>query len=252
MTLVGVLRYEFLMQVRRPVMWLVLILVALLSSFPFLQGLPIELTGLEVAAGVTHLMNTFMPIAFGILLADRLPRDRRLNTNELLASFPSSAGTRLWGKFLGAAAATAVPLGALYLVVAGMLAMQRGDASILAFELPLLILTVLPGLILVGAFSMICTEFLPVPLYTILFIGYWFWGNVVSPSRIPTLACTPLTPIGGFAEHGILGTPGGLCSGLIPPITPAQGWLSIALLIGVAAVAMLAGQFYSNWRMEES
>ncbi len=252
MTLVGVLRYEFLMQTRRPVVWLVLVLVALLSSFPFLQGLPTELTGLEVAAGVTHFMNTFMPIAFGILLSDRLPRERRLNTNELLASFPSSAGTRLWGKFLGAAAATALPLSALYLIVAGILAIQRGDASILAFELPLLILTVLPGLIFVGTFSLLCTEMLPVPLYAVLFIGYWFWGNVVSPRRIPTPACTPLTPIGGFAEHGILGTPGGLCSGLIPPITPAQGWLSIALLIGVAAIAMLAGQFYSNWRTEES
>ena len=55
---------------------------------------------------------------FGIVLADRLVRDRKLGVAELLDSTPADPGPRLVGKYLGVCAATAVPLELLYVAVA--------------------------------------------------------------------------------------------------------------------------------------
>src|SRR6516164_3953006 len=82
------LRYEFLMQVRRPALWVIMIVCGAMAGFPFTNtnGLPDSITPQQIIVGATHLLNMFLPIVFGILMADRLPRDRRLNTLELLDS----------------------------------------------------------------------------------------------------------------------------------------------------------------------
>jgi ABC-type Na+ efflux pump permease subunit len=227
-----------------------MIVCGAMAGFPFTNtnGLPDSITPQQIIVGATHLLNMFLPIVFGILMADRLPRDRRLNTLELLDSLPVGSGSRLWGKYLGASLATALPLGLVYFGLAAILAVQRHAPVIVALEIPSFVLMVLPGLIFVGAFSIACTLVLPVPIYSALLIGYWFWGNVVSPERIPTLTCTPLTPIGGFAAHGLLGLQGSVCDGIIPPITPAQGWMSIALLLAVAILALAVTQTVMSFR----
>ena len=154
----------------------------------------------------------------------------------------------MWGTFLGAATASLVPLGFIYLALVGFIALAVGDARVLAWELPIFALMVLPGLLFVGAFSVVCTLALPVPLYTILFIGYWFWGNVVSPGRVPTLACTLLAPIGNNVAAGVFKVPGGTCFGVWTAATAAQGWESIALLMALAGCALAVGQLYLGWR----
>jgi hypothetical protein len=55
---------------------------------------------------------------FGIVLADRLVRDRKLGVAELLDSTPTHPGPRLVAKYLGVCAATAVPVALLYVAVA--------------------------------------------------------------------------------------------------------------------------------------
>ncbi|HEY3341347.1 MAG TPA: hypothetical protein VGK81_04990, partial [Anaerolineae bacterium] len=248
----GVLRYEFLMQVRRPALWVVVLVAGVMAGYPFTTGLPDSIPAQQLIPGATHLLNMFLPIIFGILLADRLPRERRLNTVELLDSLPAGTGLRLWGKYLGTALATVVPLGVVYLGLAVILAVQRHDLQIVALEIPAFVLMVIPGLLFVGAFSITGTLVLPTPIYSALLIGYWFWGNVVSPERIPTLTCTPLTPIGNYAAHGLLGLAGGVCEGIIAPITPVQAWMSIALLLGVAVLTLIAAQLALAYRAARS
>jgi ABC-2 type transport system permease protein len=246
--LAGTFRYEFRTQIRRPAMWVLFVMASLL--LPSISQWPNEPTRApaELAASATRHINTYLPIIFGLLLADRLVRARRLNTLELWESFPAGRGARLWGTFLGAASASLVPLGLIYLAVIGLIALAVGDARVLAWELPIFVLMVLPGLLFVGAFSIVCTLALPLPLYAILFIGYWFWGNVVQPSRIPTLTCTLLTPIGNNVAYGLLKLPGGPCLDVWPAATAAQAWESIGLLIGLAFCALAAGQMVLSWR----
>jgi hypothetical protein len=46
-----------------------------------------------------------LPMIFGIVLADRLVRHRKLGVAELLDSTPTNPGARLVGKYLGVCAA---------------------------------------------------------------------------------------------------------------------------------------------------
>ncbi|PZR99333.1 MAG: hypothetical protein DLM69_07470 [Candidatus Chloroheliales bacterium] len=244
----GALRYEFRMQLRRPAVWTLILVVGVLLGILYLLPDPTDPAYVTVAER-TQLFNGFLPIAYGILLADRLARERRLHTDELLASLPASVDSRLWGKYLGAVAATAIPAALVYLMEISFIAITRLDASLLPLEVPAFAAIVLPTLLFVGAFSIVCTAVLPPPLYSILFIGYWFWGNEVTPQQIPTLNCSLLTPNGLYARVGILGgdmTP--TCRNSIAHISVAQAWASIGLLLGLATLAMAIGQFYLNWR----
>ncbi|GER91643.1 hypothetical protein KDW_58050 [Dictyobacter vulcani] len=64
----------------------------------------------------TDLLNYILPVAFGILLADRLQRDKRTRVDEIFTSTPSSHTARLYGKFLGATIATALPILLLFVL----------------------------------------------------------------------------------------------------------------------------------------
>src|SRR5689334_8342511 len=89
----GVARYEFRMQIRRPSLW---ITFAVLAAYAFLvatggpatyfQAIHHGLTHfslLQVVASNTSAGQQVLPIAIGCLLADRLKRDRRTKVDEL-------------------------------------------------------------------------------------------------------------------------------------------------------------------------
>jgi hypothetical protein len=190
----------------------------------------------------------FLPIVFGILMADRWRRDRTLATTELLDSLPAGIGPRLWGKYWGASVATMLPLFFAYAAVLFFLAVRVGDLSVLPYLPEILVLVVTPGLLFVAAFSIACTEWLPVPLYSILFVGYWFWGNLVPPEKLPTLNCTPLTPIGeypaaAFFQH----TDVGCFAGHSIPLY--LGIESIVLMLAAATLALTVLQVYTTRRL---
>jgi hypothetical protein len=247
-SLLGTFCYEFRMQIRRPVVWILIVSVGLLIGTWFTGiGKPTD-TAADLVARRIYSFSLYLPLTLGILLADRLPRDRRLNVTELLNSMPASPAVRLWGKYLGTVAATAVPVFAVYLAEIIYLAVRRQDVTLVPFVLPSFALIALPGLLFVGAFSIACTHILPPVLYSILFIGYWFWGNLIPPERMPTLTCTLLSPSGEYAKAGILRAT--VSIGSCPfeaQITAAQGWASVALLLGLAVLIMTAAQVYMKW-----
>ena len=98
----GAARYEFRMQLRRRALWVVVGLFA-----------PLALTGtygpwktmaedgryggwalMLVIAQWAVTIQAFMPIAFGVMLADRLPRDRRTGGVERFAAVLAPARWR--------------------------------------------------------------------------------------------------------------------------------------------------------------
>ncbi len=81
----GTVSYEFRMQVRRPAVWIAIGGVALLVMGRTLRGNLVSFRGLSpftLEANVAAIGSYFLPVVFGILLADRLPRERRLDADQ--------------------------------------------------------------------------------------------------------------------------------------------------------------------------
>src|SRR3984957_5362894 len=189
--------------------------------------------------------NLLVPLIAGLALAGRAGRDPRLGLAELLESTGSRRGARLWGRFLGAAAAVAAQALASWIVVLLVIAGQRRSVLPLGWGLAAFAAVLPPGLIFVTAPSLAVPAVLSPAVYRVLLAGYWFWGNLMPPRLMPTLAATPLLPLGSYAADGLFARdpPGGLAG---PPYrvrgarSAAQAGASIGLLLAVA-VAAVAG-----------
>jgi ABC-2 type transport system permease protein len=129
------------------------------------------------------------------------------------------------------------PLLVVWAVLAARLAIHFGDLSIAGTAALAYLVLVLPGLAFVAAFGLVMPRLVGVRLYQVLFIGYWFWGNLVPQHVMPTLSGTWLTPIGKYADaglfahssHSLLLTGGG---------STAAAYGSIALLAGIAVLLL--------------
>lgn len=260
-TLGASLRYEFHMQVRKPSVWVVpalTVLLFLLIGGSLLRDLfdPDERLPEARAAvvGLAVQVHALLSIGFGCLLADRLVRDDRLRVAPILDATPARPGARLVGKYLGAGAATAVPILAVYLGLAAAYAVHTGAPSALGWALATCAVVIVPGLLFVAAFALAVPLIMPTPLFRVIFVGYWLWGNVVAPDMLPTLARTLVHPLGGYPLdalldfHGIDGgetwagpVPGATLNFLRPDPTPTTAWLSVAVLLVLAAAALAGG-----------
>jgi hypothetical protein len=259
-TLGASLRYEFLMQVRKRSVWIVpalTVVLVLLIGGSLLRDLfdPTErpVDARTAVVGLAVQVHALLTIGYGCLLADRLIRDDRLRVAAVLDAAPARPGARLVGKYIGAGAATAVPILAVYFGLAAAYAVHTGAPLALGWALASCAVVIVPGLLFVAAFSLAVPLVMPAPLFRVMFVGYWLWGNVVAPDMMPTLARTLISPLGGYPlvalldYHGIDGSdtwagpePGATLNFLRPNPTPATAWLSIAVLL-VLAAAVLAG-----------
>ncbi|MEV4508144.1 hypothetical protein AB0K00_04210 [Dactylosporangium sp. NPDC049525] len=262
MTVFGAsLRYEFRMQVRKRAVWIVpalTIVLFLLIGGSLLRDLfdPAERPAEARVAvvGLAIQVHGLLSIGFGCLLADRLVRDDRLRVAPILDATPAGPGARLLGKYLGAAAATAVPILVVYFGFAAAYAVDTGAPAALGWALAATGVVIVPGLLFVAAFALVVPLVMPAPLFRVLFVGYWLWGNLPGPDMMPTLAGTLIHPLGGYPLdvlldfHGIDGedtlagpVPGATLNFLRPDPTPATAWLSIAVLLALAAAALAGG-----------
>jgi ABC-2 type transport system permease protein len=254
----GVLRYEFRMQIRRPALWITMLLFALLIVG--IGGVGSGISGdvirgellrnaeprplLNFLAQWAYRINTFFPIAIGVLLADRLPRDRRTKSEELFTTTPGALSARLLGKYFGTLLATLIPVLIVYAAGIGLIAYAIQNMAALPMGLAPFVVIDLPGILFISAFSIACTSILWTPLYQFLFVGYWFWGNLLQGRfHIPTLSGTILTPIGGYMASGIFGLPF-----IQPGATAIQGVQSIILLLAIAALVMWALWGLLKWQ----
>jgi hypothetical protein len=256
------LRYEFRMQFRKRSVWIVpalsvglflLIGGSLLRDLFDPDGRP---AGARTAVvGLAVQVHALLSIGYGCLLADRLVRDDRLRVAPILDATPARPGARLVGKYLGAGAATAVPILTVYLGLAAAYAVHTGTPYALGWALATCAVVIVPGLLFVAAFALVVPLVMPAPLFRVVFVGYWLWGNVVGPDMMPTLARTLVHPLGGYPLDALLGfhgidgddtwagpVPGATLNFLRPDPTPALAWLSIAVLLALAAAALAGGR----------
>lgn len=242
----GALRYEFLMQIRRRSIWFVLALVCALSGvlwFAFTQGS--EVTALDAVMYLAQFTAWFVPVGVGLVLADRLARDKKLFINEILDTFSASLGARLLGKYLGSTLATLLPVLLIYSVGAISILARFHDLHSLLLAFAAFAAISLPGMLFAAGFSIAFPAFLNVPLYQILFIGYWFWANLASPRfKIPTPVGTMLNATGPWAQEAFFHYPWVFLR-LNPTIF--QGILSIALLVGLSLLALCLAWLYLRW-----
>lgn len=244
----GATRFEFLMQWRRPALWLGMGVTMIFLSYwqrgptgALLLRLEnwqhIIISPTQAVVNWADQINRFLPIMLGILLADRFPRDQQIKIAELQNTFPAGQSIRLWGKFLGSLLATLIPVLIYYSLGVAVLLIQSHDAALLPTALLAFLSIMLPGMIFVGAFSVALPAFLWWPLYCFCFTAYWFWGNLLSlKQHIPTISETILTPVGGYMSQGLFGViPDG------PPInaTPLSAIESIGLLLALAVCVLV-------------
>lgn len=246
----GTVRYEFLMQARRPALWVTFALFALvfpiLTWTPWNPALGDNPTSFLVAAW-SLAVQFVHPVAFGLLLADRLPRDRRTGAAELLETLPASPGRRYLGKYLGATFATLLPLLVTWAAGVAYIVADTRDPVAVPLAVAAFLTINLPGLLFVAAFSVACPVILWVPLYQFLFVGYWFWGNLIpSGVPIPTLTGTHLTPLGEYMAGGFFSDLFSTARAVNP--TVLDGVLSMGLLLGLTVLALFCGYRILRWQ----
>ncbi|HXR66764.1 MAG TPA: hypothetical protein VN729_12605 [Ktedonobacteraceae bacterium] len=258
-TLLGVARYEFRMQVKRPGIWITFAVVTFYIIFIAMGG-PGEVSK-DIKENIAHLplliymadftysVNQYLPIFFGCLLADRLVRDRRLKTEEIMNTTGASVGTRLLGKYFGNLCATIVPMLAVYAIVLCYIVYVAQNLMAIPMFLLTFVTIALPGLLFVTAFSLACPLFMPVSLYMFLYVGYWVWGNMFLKQQqefsVPSLSRTILTPSGTFIVNGLFNQ--GHKSTLVTA-TPLQAVESICLLLCITMLVLVGLWRFLKWQ----
>ena len=206
----GLVRYEYRMTVQRWGIWFAFgVLYVLYGITLFAPGEPLIERGAswwQTAGQIVFRTNLLMPLVGGIIAADRLYRDDRLGVRELQSSAPLGSRTYLIAKYIGVVAGIMTPVVA-FIVAAGVISIVGYNAPV--EFLPMLLVAMLalslPAFAFVTIFSLACPLVMPVRVYQVLFTGYWFWGNFLSPKVIPTLSDTLLTAGGMWVFQGFFG-----------------------------------------------
>lgn len=252
--LFGAFKHEFRMQIRRRAVWITLAIFAVVTVLLIIRNanepggaaLQPQMNLNQLVGHWSGLVMLFTPIAIGCLLADRLPRDRKTKVEELFTSMPGSLGARLFGKYVGTTVATLIPVLIFYCLGIGYILYLKHDVMVLVWALTYFSATMIPGILFVSGFSIACPAVIWVPLYQFLYIGYWFWGNILSVEGFPTLRETILAPIGSTAQLAFFNP-----DPLGPPhATPLQGVESILVLIGLGILAVLAAWALLAWQRD--
>lgn len=262
--LLGAMRYEFRMQIRRRAVWVVL---AFLGGMVFLLWYGIASDYLygfytnkgEAGAHVyvppslrtavlywALLMAMFLPVGVGLVLADRLARDRQSRVDEIFATVPGALGARLFGKYLGGALATLMPVAVLYAAGLGYMLTQRAEPGELPLALAAFAALVLPGSLFVAGWSIALPALLKVPLYQILFVGYWFWAGLLTDrAGVPTVAGTVLNASGRWASNGLFQF---MPLAIRPGTGVAFALGNIALIVVLGLLTIVAAWRYLLWQ----
>jgi ABC-2 type transport system permease protein len=250
--LIGLARHEFAMSVRRPGFWIAYGLMALFFAFSILM--PSANPAADIvspdriwpdAGDLVFRFNIFFPLLAGILAADRMWRDFQNGVRELQRSSPLPRTEYILGKYLGVLLSVLVPL-FLLVAASGAWIVLRGQAPAAIFG-PLLLAFLLIGVpahAFVVAFSLACPLILPLRVYQVLFTGYWFWGNLLSPQAFPTISDTVLNAVGQYSLQAFFGVLTNSSPGLVAGFTPAQAALNLLVLAAcIGAVFLVLNQY---------
>jgi hypothetical protein len=245
------------MALRRPGMWIAYLFlygfygVILLS--PELSGETIIIFPADQlwqgAGYVLFYCNMFMIVLGGILSADRLQRDFRLGVSELQQSTPLGLGVYTLAKYFGVLAGVMLPMLVWVMAVAVFGIFQGAPVHILGIMLVAFLTMGLPAYAFVVAFSLACPLIMPVRVYQVLFVGYWFWGNYLNPGAFPTISETLLVPSGKYVLEGLLGGfPTTYTNLPASSYTATDAVLNLSLLALCIVAVLSAVNLYLRWQ----
>ncbi len=248
----SIIWHEFSMSIRRPGFWIAYVLLFLFylltAVTPANDGSREVLTPSQVwpeAGHTVFMFNIFLPLLAGILTADRMQRDINTGVRELQRSTPFSIPAYILAKYLGNLASVLAPMLLIVLGV-GISIIARGIAPV-GFFWPLLIafLTIaVPTHIFVVAFSLVCPLVMPLRVYQVLYTGYWFWGNLLSPTAFPTISDTPLNAVGQYPLQAYFNVLVDSTHSVNGGFTPTQAVLNLSVLLTCTGVALFAADRY--------
>ncbi|GHO76808.1 hypothetical protein KSD_45790 [Ktedonobacter sp. SOSP1-85] len=262
---VGIMRYEFRMQIRRIAVWIVPVLLiafqfglnrmwlphsmgSFLYKSSFDEHVAFDSALLHISALLASNANLFLPLGVGILMADRLLRDRNAMMEELVQALSVPVGVRILGKYLGNLGATLLPVLLCYGIGVAYLCWLVRDILAVFYGVLCFAVIMLPGMLFVSAFSLAGPAFFGTNLYRFLFICYWFWGNLLRPGYgVPTISRTILTPVGMVIANGFFGVTIIADSGLMV-VSPFEGLESLLALVGTALVVLGILWGYVSWQ----
>lgn len=243
----GTIRYEFLMAVRRRVLWLASVPLLALAALVCLTSPRIDALATTAgrAGAWTVIVNMFAVAGLGVVLADRFVRTHRFGLAEVLAATPTTLAGRMLGVLVGSLGAGLLPA-AVLVVVLMPLALLRRPGDLLAgagWGLLAFLIAVVPAAILMTVFAATAGLVLPVPVARILAVLVWFWSTLFSTRLIPLPSPTGtlLSPLGDYAIAGWLhgpvlwagrGSPGALS----PPVSAGAAVLNVAVILLLTAL----------------
>ncbi len=252
----GLARHEFIMSVRRPGFWIAYLLLA---AFYLVSNLIPSANAAEdiirpdqiwpQAGHQVFMFNIFLPLLAGILTADRLPRDTSIGVRELQRSTPLRVPAYILAKYVGVLFSVLLPM-FLLVCLTGALTVLRGLApSGFLWPLALAFLSIaVPSHAFVVAFSLAIPVVLPLRIYQVLFTGYWFWGNLLSPQAFPTISDTVLNAAGQYPLqaffHMYIDSTHKVNGGFTPP----QAVLNLIVLALCIIVALSFLNRYLRWQ----
>ncbi len=249
----GIVRYEYVMAIRRWGVWIAFVIAAAFS-LSSAGGAEVSKVIAEHTAGgmtlalagmIALMMNTLTPMVGGIAMADRLSRDYRLGVAELMRSAPVTRRCYIVGKYVGVVLSVLTPALLVSIATSLVMLVLGAPTSILWDGLKAFVGINVPAYLFVAAFAIACPAVLPVRVFQVLFIGYWVWGNFVSPSVMPTLAGTLLTPSGRYVRSAFFGTDG---MWMGEASTPTEAVLNLVVLAACAAAALIVLDRYLAWQ----
>ncbi len=254
----GIARHEFAMSLRRVGPWLAYGLIFLFFALGLNEadgsGLIDLLNGRWVlleAGETVYMFNMLMPLVAGVLAADRMQCDVRLNLRELQLSAPLKRWKYILGKYLGVLFSLLLPALTCVLLY-GAFAVLLGQAApifIIAVLVAFLAI-VLPSFAFVVVFSLACPLVMPLRVYQILFIGYWFWGNFLNPEYIFTISDTLLNASGIIVLQGLFKSAIVLAGNSLH--TTMQAWLNLLVLSLCIAMVLLTLERYFAWQAKRA
>jgi ABC-2 type transport system permease protein len=254
--MIGVARYEYLMQIRRWSLWISGLLLTGLLYFFMSQNVqhqsPAELQQpWQVSDDIVSPWNLLMPVAAGILVADRFTRDHLLGVNDLLRSALPSARTLALGKYVGSLLAVFTPSFLLTVGAVTYLVIALRAPQLFLTSAVVLLAAVLPSWLFVVAWSLFFPLVLPLRLYQVLYVGFWLWATEVPRGLLPTINQTIFTVSGQYARFAFFlkGTLNKLPTDfLVPPATIGWAIVNMSLIIGVALVGLVALELVLRWQ----
>lgn len=248
--LAALFRLEVLMLIRRRSSLVVVGLIALMLLLTLTKSAG---TGTAAIANRAIGLMFFVPIGVGILLSDRLVRDRQQGLSDLLASTPVPLWRRGLMVALGSLTGPCLIVTGTLMVISLVHAALERDPALLLSGLLVSVTVIVPGLLVVTTLSWLLGLLLPLPAARVIVVGFWLWACMLNPHVIPVPSTTGtvLSPLGEYAAIAIGARPiykGLGVATLSPPVSTNTAVLSVASLIVISMVLLACALALANRR----